>query len=445
MQAFASSLTTFGWFVVVLGVLVFVHEFGHFLMARWLRIGVRTFAIGFGPRIVGFVRGGTDYCLRIFPLGGYVKLAGENPDEALTGSSEEFLSRSKWERFLVYLMGPVMNVLLAVVLMWVVLIQGAEVPTFQDQPVVLGGVIAGSPAQKAGLQARDRVARVAGKRTDTWEQFYVAIGSRPNRLVPLTVWREGRELSIDVTPEAKTRFEVGDIGAKPDVHPNIRAVVSGQPAEKAGLKVGDVVTAVNGALMTFQIELRDAIAKHPAQPITLAVLRNGTPLEIAITPLREGNAGRIGVQIGDQTKTITPTVGGALWMSLERNYQFGGLIFQTLVGLVTRDTSPRQLMGPVGIAQLSGEYAAAGLFALLTLMASISLNLGVLNLLPIPILDGGHIFIMAVEGMFRRDLSLRVKERILLGGFFVLMLLMVTTVYNDLTRVAWIERFMFWR
>jgi len=205
------------------------------------------------------------------------------------------------------------------------------------------------------------------------------------------------------------------------------------------------VLEVNGEPMSFSSQLRDAIAKHPDQQIAVTILRGDARQTIDVTPALSGTIGRLGIAIADQTKSIKPGAFEAVGMSVERNVEYAGLIFQTVWGLITRETSPRQLMGPVAIAQLSGESAQLGLVALFSLMATISLNLGILNLLPIPILDGGHIFIMAVEGLFRRDFSVRVKEKMLLAGFVVLMMLMVTVIYNDLTRITWIERLMPWR
>ncbi len=438
-------MTTALAFLFVLGVLIFVHELGHFLMAKRLGVRVLKFSLGFGPRVVGFRRGDTDYCISAIPLGGFVKMAGENPDDPRAGGADEFLSRSKWERFQILIMGPLMNIALAIVLMAVVLMQGAEVPAYEDRPPVVGAVTGGSPAERGGIRPQDRIVRVAGRRTDTWEQFYIAIGSRPNRTVPIVLLREGREMTVEVVPDAQTKYEIGDIGVLPDVHPHIRAITPGDPADRAGLKAGDVVLAVAGQRMSFSRQLSDAIATRAGQPLTFTVLRAGVQLDITVTPVKRGNRGIIGIGIGDEVKSIHPTPTQAVWMSLQRNYEFSGLIVQTLVGLLTTETSPRQLMGPVAIAQLSGESAAAGWLALFTLMASISLNLGILNLLPIPVLDGGHIFIMAIEGLARRDFSMKLKEKMLLAGFVLLMLLMVTVVYNDLTRIQWVERLMFWR
>ena len=440
-------LTTLLAFAFVLGVLIFVHELGHFLAARRIGVRVLTFSLGFGPRIFGFRRGDTDYCVSAIPLGGYVKMAGETPDEPLTGRDDEFLSKSKWQRFQVLLMGPVMNILLAFVLTWVVLLRGAEVPAYIDRAPVVGGVAAGSPAERAGIKEGDRFVRVAGRLVSTWEDAEMAIGSRANREVAIELVRNGQTMTVRAVPDAQTKYEVevGDIGVYPDVHPVVRAVVREDPADKAGVRAGDLVLAVNGERMTLAGQLSEAIAKRPNESVVLTVQRGETKTDIRVTPVLRGKKGVIGISIGEETKTIQPGPLGALTMSLEKNYQYGGLIFQTLVGLATRETSPKQLMGPVAIAQLSGEYAAAGWVALFSLMAMISLNLGILNLLPIPVLDGGHIFIMAIEAIARRDFSAKVKESMLLAGFVVLVLLMVTVIYNDLMRIQWIQKLIFWR
>jgi regulator of sigma E protease len=440
-----SFLGSFFPFIFVLGVLIFVHELGHYLMAKRLGVRVLAFSLGFGPRIVGFRRGDTDYCISAIPLGGYVKMAGENPDETRSGANDEFLSKSKWQRFQVLIMGPAMNILLAVVLMAIVYTNGAEVPAFEDRVPVVGAVAAGSPGQRAGIMPGDRILTVAGRRVDTWDDFYIAIGTRANRAVPITLLHEGRTTAVTVTPDSTGRFDVGDIGVLPDVHPSVLQVTPGEPADGAGIRKGDVVLAVNGETIIFSKQLSDAIARHPEERITIDIVRSGAPLQIQVTPARRGKIGLIGISIGDEIKTIKPGPLQAVKLSLQKNYQYSGLIFRTVWGLITRETSPKQLMGPVGIAQLSGEYAAEGWMALFSLMAMISLNLGLLNLLPIPVLDGGHIFIMAMEGLARRDFSVRVKEKMLLAGFVLLMMLMVTVIYNDLTRIAWISRLMFWR
>ena len=440
-----TSIQTVAAFAFVLGALIFVHELGHYLMAKRLGVKVLKFSLGFGPRLVGFRRGDTEYCISAIPLGGFVKMAGETPEDPRSGSSDEFLSKTKWQRFLVLIMGPAMNIGLAIAVMAFVLMQGVEMPAYQDQPPVVGAVLPESPAAQVGLQRGDRIVRVGDRETATWDQFLMIVGTRPGQQVSLTFLRAGREMTVAVTPQAQGRYEVGEIGVLPDVHPEIVEVVPGEPAAVAGLQVGDTVLAVDGETVVFDQQFREAIAASPEMPITLSLLRGGQPLEIVVTPRREGGRGYLGVVPADQTVRIEPGPVEAVGLSLQRNWEMSGLIFETVWRLLTREASPRQLMGPIAIMQLSGESAQIGWLPLLTLMAMISLNLGILNLLPIPVLDGGHIFIMALEGIARRDFSMRVKEKMLMVGFVLLMMLMVTVIYNDLTRITWIERLMLWR
>jgi regulator of sigma E protease len=432
-------------FLFVLGVLIFVHELGHFMMARRLGVRVLTFSLGFGPKILKFRRGDTEYAISAIPLGGYVKMAGENPEDPRSGGPDEFLSKSKWERFQILIMGPLMNIALAVIVMAIVLMQGAEVPAYQDEPPVVGAVLPGSPAEKVGIRRGDRILTVAGDEVDTWEDLFLAIGTRAERDVAVTLLRDGNRVSTTVHPNAQTRFEVGDIGVLPNVSPIVDSVYAGEPAAKAGLKSGDVITAVNGENVAFRSQLIEMISRNANHEIELTIRRDGRDERVKVTPEKRGDRGMIGVSLREATKSFKPTPLEAIGLSVQRNIEFGGLIFKTLGGLFVGETSPRQLMGPVAIAQLSGESAAAGWLALFTLMASISLNLGLLNLLPIPVLDGGHIFIMALEGIARRDFSMAVKEKMFLAGFVLLMMLMVTVIYNDLTRITWIERLMPWR
>ena len=441
-------------FIFVLGVLVFVHELGHFLAAKRVGIRVLKFQLGFNPTIASFRYGDTEYGIGALPLGGYVKMAGENPEDVqrdergeIVKRSDEFLSKKKWERFQVLIMGPVMNILLALVVTAAVLFQGVEKGAYEDQPPIVGVVPSNSAAAKADIRSGDRIIEVAGRRVSTWEQVFLSIGSRPNREIEIKVLRRNVELRRKVTPTVagQGRFEFGEIGVLPNVHPHVSSVQAGSAAERAGLQVGDVVVSVEGQPITFSGHLKEAISRRPEQRITINILRDGKPLAIQATPARSGTEGLLGIGIGDDTVKIKPGVGQAIRLSIDRNIEYSGMIFQTLWGLVTRETSPKQLMGPVAIAQLSGESAQLGWLPLLTLMASISLNLGLLNLMPIPVLDGGHIFIMMLEGIARRDFSVRVKEKMLLAGFVVILMLMVTVIYNDLTRIRWIERLMPWR
>src|SRR5687768_592967 len=210
-------------------------------MARRIGVRVLTFSLGFGPKIVNVKRGDTEYCISAIPLGGYVKMAGENPEDARTGAADEFLSKTKWQRFQVLVMGPVMNIVLALVVMALVLYQGAPVPKFDDEPVVVGSVVAGSVAQAAGIQRGDRVVAVDGESIEDWDKFSMAIVPKANRAVTLSVDRSGQLMNVTLTPRAVGKFEIGDIGVMPDMHPELTVLLEGSPAQEVGLQLGDIV------------------------------------------------------------------------------------------------------------------------------------------------------------------------------------------------------------
>ncbi len=438
-------LTSIAAFTFVLGVLVFVHEMGHYLMARRIGIRVLTFSLGFGPKLLTVRRGDTDYCISAIPLGGYVKMAGENPDDVRSGADDEFLSKTKWERFQVLIMGPTMNILLAFVVMAVVLYQGADVPAYEEQPPIVGYVMEASPAEQSGIRVGDLILSIGGRPVQTWEELFVTVMPRAERELEVVLRRGLQEVTTQVTPEAQTQFQVGDLGVVPIMQPQILNVMTGDPADLAGIRPRDVITAVNDEPITRDNPFVETINANADVALMLTVVRGGQTLKIEVTPALRGNVGLIGVELSPfEVRTIEPGPLQAIQMSFEKNYAWSGLIFQTLGGLLTSETSPKQLVGPLGIAQLSGGAAQIGLVALFTLMAMISLNLGILNLLPIPVLDGGHIFIMALEGLSRRDFSVRIKEKIQLAGFVVLLMLMITVIYNDLTRINWGEWLGLW-
>ena len=432
-------------FLFVLGVLVFVHELGHFLVARFHGVRCLTFSLGFGPKLIQTKRGDTVYCVSAIPLGGYVKMAGESAEDEREGKDDEFLSKSKWQRFQVLIAGPAMNLILAVVVLTVVLYQGAQVPVFLDEPPVVGSVTDDSPAATAGVRPGDRILSVAGREVDTWEELYNAVYPRADREIEVVLRRDGNVRSINVTPVGQTRYNLGDLGVVPSISPQVASLqASNSAARDAGILVGDVIEGVEGRAVN-QNSLIEIINENPNIPLTLLIRRDGVQEDIVVTPNLVDGVGLIGVFLDAEMRTIEPGPFEAFTMSLEQNYELSTTIFETLAGLITRDTPVSQLVGPVGIAQASGDAAEFGWISLFGLMSFISLNLGILNLLPIPILDGGHIAIMAMEGVSRRDFSVQLKEKMLLVGFALLMTLMVTVIYNDLTRVEWIERFMVWR
>lgn len=425
-------------FLFVLGVLVFIHEAGHFLMARWHGVRVITFSLGFGPKLLKWTRGGTEYCVSAIPLGGYVKLAGESVEEERTGAADEFMSKSKWVRFQVYLMGPVMNIALAFVLITGLLYNGADVPLYPTSAPVIGVIAEDSPAQKSGLKVGDTIINIGGKVVKTWDEVEMAVLPKAGQQLPITVDRNGEPYATTIVPASQTKYELGDIGVGEVRRPQVAIVTVDGPADKAGLKTDDVLLGIDDQMALSQPKVIEYIRAHPKQPVVFHVERAGQPMSIAITPDDKGpnGAGMIGAQIKPlETKRIDPTFTQAVKMGGQQTWEQSAAIVTTLKGLFTRETPVKQLMGPVAIAELSGSAAQLGWIALLGFMSTISLNLGLMNLLPIPILDGGHIAILALEGVSRRDFSIKVKERILFAGFALIMLLMVTVIYNDVARI----------
>ena len=305
-------MTNLWAFLFVLGVLIFVHELGHFLMARRLGVRVLTFSLGFGPKLLKFTRGDTEHAISAIPLGGYVKMAGENPDEARSGRPDEFLSKTKWERFLVYIMGPAMNLLLAFVVTAAVLYQGAESPTYEQEPPIVGAVIKDSPAARAGLQIGDRIVTVAGREMRTWDQFFIEIGSRADRETEIVVDRGGRRETITVTPEPKTNCgEVGEIGVLPKTRLQLAEVTPRMAADRAGLRRGDVIAALDGKSDPEQQALIAHIKSNPNKPLRFSIVRDGQPMDVTVTPEGDPGSALIGIRISPNSEYPAGVPGSA--------------------------------------------------------------------------------------------------------------------------------------
>ena len=441
-------MTSLPAFVFVLGVLVFFHELGHFVVARLHGVRCLTFALGFGPKLVQTKRGDTVYCICAIPLGGYVKMAGmgEGSDDKPEGKDDEFPSKTRWQRFQILIAGPAMNVILAVVILAGVLYQGAPVPAYLEQPPIVGTVAEGSPAATAGILAGDRLLSVAGRDVDTWKEMELAVAPLADQQMDVVLRRGAGERTVQVTPAAQGRYDMGALGVGPAATPQVVSMMSttSSAAEEAGILVGDVIEAVGGREVTTE-SLMEAIQASPGVPLTLRIRRDGARQDIVVTPQLVDGVGLIGVGLNPEMLIIELGPFEAFTMSLERNYETAGMLFETVWGLLTGGTSVKQMAGPVGIFQISGQAVEAGWGVFFGFMAVLSLNLGILNLLPIPILDGGHILIMAMEGISRRDFSMRLKERIAVVGLVLILTLFVTVTYNDLARFEWIEKLMIWR
>ena len=427
--------------VAVLGFMILIHEFGHYAVAKWLGVRVEQFAIGFGKRLVGFRRGETDYRINAIPLGGYVKMSGENPMDQHTDDPGEFLNHSRWHRFLIAVAGPAMNILLAVVLLTVVYMVHYEYPVYLDKLAVVQGVRKDSPAAQAGIQAGDRIVQIDGINNPTWEQVQPKVWLSPNQPLQVTIQRGNQTLQKTLMPKAVTSSEVGSVGWFPEEPVVVGQLDPALPAAQAGIKEDDRVVALNGKPVPSIESMIDTLQQTKSQPVDLTVQRGSQTLNFRIKPVLSQTEDpkeqryRLGfINKGVTTVTKLPFV-QALSLSLEQNKKYSVMILELAKKMVERKISMKAISGPIGIAQDAG-YAAQqkGWTPLMELTAGISLNLGIFNLLPIPILDGGVILFLLIEGLMRRDISMTIKERVYQAAFVFLVLFAVMVIYNDLMK-----------
>ena len=429
-------------FIVVLGVMIVVHEFGHFAVAKLLGVRVEQFAIGFGKRLVGFKKGDTDYRINAIPLGGYVKMSGETPLDERTGDPGEFMSHPRWHRFLIAIAGPAMNIVFAIGLLTVVYAVHYEYPAYADEPAVIGWVIEDTPAAKAGIQAGDRIVRIAGVQNPTWQQVLPEELMSPNQPLNIIFERSGQAFEKTIVPEPEGQDRMGFAGWMPK---NPSFVITdfdppGMPAEKAGLKKGDTILTFDGQPVFALGAMIDILKRTKDKPLEITVQRDGQLKTFTVQPVLADSPGtsekryRIGVA-SEPTKVKTLPPAEAFRQSLKQNREYSLLILKLVRKLVERKMSVKSIDGPISIGMLAGKAATKkGWTPLMDLSAMISLNLGIFNLLPIPILDGGVILFLFIEGLMRRDISLVIKERVYQVAFVFLVLFAGVVIFNDLSK-----------
>ena len=437
-------------FLVVLGIMIVVHEWGHYAAAKLLGVRVEVFSVGFGPRLLGFRRGETDYRISAIPLGGYVKMSGENPMEPATGDPAEFMSHPRWHRFLIAVAGPFMNVALAVGLLTGLYVFHYEEPTYLDEAAVVGSVKDGSPAAKAGIQRDDVIANIEGIANPRWKQALYKAALNPGQPLRVDVQRGSQTRSLTIIPEPVGANRYGAAGWEPKEPVEITSLGAvgpnkEKPAVSAGLQMGDVVIAADALPITSLTGLFDHLQDGKGKPSELALLRHGQEMKITVHPILGVAKGeteafyRIGV--GSQRITVKRLPLAEAWKSsLADNRENCVMLADLLQKLIRGKGNIKQISGPIGIGQAAGDAVEEGLqdknwFHLLQLVTMISLNLGLFNLLPIPIMDGGVILLLLLEGLMRRDISLVVKERIYQTAFVFLVLFASVVIFNDVTKV----------
>lgn len=421
-------------FAVVLGTVVLFHEFGHYVVAKAFGITVEVFSVGFGPRLWGYRKSGTDYRLSLVPLGGYVKLKGETDDEAGPREPGDLLSRPRWQRFLVFVMGAVFNLVTAFVLTAVIFTTGVREHAFLYEPPVVGEVEPESPAAAAGILAGDRIVGFDGRPVGTWKDLQLAILLNPRQIKEIAFERGG-ERRTTILKIATGRGEVGRAGILPGTGVTVLEVQPGRPADRAGLRPGDRLVSIDGVPITTIGKVLTLIQGSPERPLEFVLERDGAPYTRTITPIREGDRGLIGFVPSPPTVVRSYGVIAAMRESVAANVEAVGLVFLTFKKLFTGQLSLRAVSGPIELYLVTGRAAQEGLVPFLQFIAFVSLQLGIINLFPIPPLDGGQVFTLLIEGTIRRDLSMQFKERIAQAGLILLLLFMVAVIYLDIDKI----------
>jgi len=431
---------------LVLGLMILVHEWGHFIVARLFGVRVDVFSIGFGPRLFGWKRGATDYRISALPLGGYVRMAGQDLSEidsgnvAPTGAPDELTSKPRWQRVLISFAGPAVNLILPVVLLaGFFVIKGFPYPAYLDKSVVITGLPATSPLAKAGVHDGDRIIGINDIETPTWAKVNdILLQISTTGTLRFSVEHQGGKQTIEVSA-ADTRKTDRVLGNLP-APALVGRVEPGKPASRAGLQRGDAIVSVNGMPVRSWLEFFDAIRQSNGQPMNVVVRRSGKELTVAIHPMQDKDEDgqtvwRIGVAPGTEWAFKAMSLSASVKEATDETIGATGKLMSVIGRLFTGKLSVRQLQSFVGIAVQAGQAVQDGPVDTINLMAMISLNLGILNLLPIPILDGGNILLLAMEAIRRRDFSLAFKERFVQVGFVFLLVLFAYVMYNDIVRL----------
>jgi len=422
---------------LVLGVLVFVHELGHYMVAKLCGVRVEVFSLGFGKRLWGFRKGDTDYRLSLLPLGGYVKMSGENPMEARTGDPGEFTSHPRWQRFLIAIAGPAMNVILSVVVLTAVYKFHHQYLAVERQPVTVVKVAPGSAAEKAGLRTGDRLVQVGSTKNPNWEQALTEFAINVGQPVDVKVLRDGQLSSMKLTPEVTGSDNRGDVGLIPPDEMTVGTLEPDMPAAKVGIREGDVLLAANGKSLEKLQDLLNLLQQTKDGSVQLTVLRDNREVQFSLSPqlATDGRSPEEKYRIGVSPVAIERLPFGRAFASAYEDCKENSLLIFRLVGkMLQYKVSIRQMSGPIGITIISGQAAKIGFWKLMEIMALISLNLAIFNLLPIPILDGGLMLMLLIEGVMRRDIKQEIKERVYQAAFVFLILFAAVVIYNDLAK-----------
>ena len=421
-------------FLFVLGIIVLVHEFGHYIAARLMKIRVEVFSFGFGKRLLGKKIGDTDFRLSLFPLGGYVRMAGEEEFDPEHPKADEFMAKNRAQKIFTLLMGPVMNVLLALLLIIIVNMGGVEVDAYKLEQPVIGYIEKGSPAEKAGLLPGDTLQAINGRKTPDWKEVEITVGTNPKESLTIDFSRQGLPLRTTLNVISASRYEIGYAGFYWQLPAEIDQVLKNYPAWKGGLRPGDVIIAVDERPVGNYFELAEIIRQSPGKPLRLTYQRGEQRLVSQVTPLEENGRGLLGFNVKIASTTVSYGFFAAVENSLREAARLTFLTFNAFKKIIQRKISVRSFSGPIEIARVSQQALISGFANFFMLIAFISLQLGIVNLFPIPGLDGGHLLIFTIEAIIRRDLNQKLKNILIYIGFAFLITLMAFVILNDIAK-----------
>lgn len=427
------------WLLVLIGVMIIIHELGHYWAARFFDVRVEAFSFGFGPRLFGFRKGETDFRFSAILFGGYVKMAGEQPGDEAASDPRSFQAKPRWQRLIIAFAGPGMNIILAVGLLAGLYMYRYPKLANSDAPAAVGYVQKGSPAEQAGVREGDIIVQVDEIRDPHWEDVLLKEVPNAKRPMAVALMRGNERVLTTVTPVLDAKSGLGSAGWEEASQVLVGGILPGMDAERAGLKPGDIIVAVNGIAIQSMSKLHEQIRASNGTAVQLTFRRGGKDQTVSVKPSYSDadGAGRwmIGVQLERPIVITQLSFPNAVRESIKVNVKSASLIYQFLQGLIERRMSAKSIEGPIGIARLSGEAAREGPTAFFGLMAMVSLNLAVFNLLPIPILDGGLILLLLIEMVMRRDMSLQVKEAVFKVGMVFLMAVVMFVLYNDISKL----------
>ena len=421
-------------FLVVLGIIVLVHELGHFIAARLMKIRVEVFSFGFGKRLFGKRIGDTDFRVSLVPIGGYVRMAGEENIDPAQATPDQFMAKNRAQKIFTLLLGPLMNLVLALLLIIGVNMGGVEIDSYKLEKPVIGYVEKGSPAETAGLRRGDELLAINGRETPNWKEVEITIGVNPKERLRIDFVRDSVPRVTELKVATSSRVEIGYAGFYWPLPAVISQVAPNYPAAKAGLRPGDHITAVDGRPVANYFELADIIHGSPGKPLQLAYRRGGSELSTRLTPVSENGVGIIGFNVKIATTRIRYGLAAAMKNSFQEAGRLMFLTFNAFKKIIQRKMSVKSFSGPIEIARVSQQALESGFSNFFMLIAFISLQLGIVNLFPIPGLDGGHLLIFTIEAIIRRDLNPKLKSILIYAGFAFLISLMVFIVLNDIAK-----------